>query len=92
MVLHVWSAVCSQPLIYHADNYTASQHLGRTLRESGANGITNDSVRRIGGECAAVSRPAFLSNARQERHLCYILDGWDDWQIATVYGKGGTRQ
>ncbi len=26
----------------------------------------------------------FLWNARQERHLCYI---WDGWQIATIYEK-----
>ena len=52
-------------------HYTASQHLGRTLRESESNGVAYDSVRRIGGECAAVFRPPLLSNARQERHLCY---------------------
>ena len=74
----------AQPLIYHTDNYAAGQHLGRTLRKAGSNGIAYDSVRRIGGECAAVFRPPLLSNARQERHLCCI---WDGRQIATVYEK-----
>ena len=74
----------TQPLIYHTDNYAASQHLGRTLRQAGSNGIAYDSVRRMGGECAAVFRPPLLSNGRQERHLCYI---WDGRQIVTVYEK-----
>ncbi|MCY4597325.1 MAG: hypothetical protein OXC19_21305 [Bryobacterales bacterium] len=42
---------------------------------------------------AALQRPPFpssavppplLSNAQQQRYLCYI---WDGWQIATVYEK-----
>ena len=73
-----------QPLIYHTENYAAGQHLGRMLREAGSNGIAYDSVRRIGGECAAVFRPPLLSNARQERHLCHV---WDGRQIATIYEK-----
>ena len=73
-----------QPLIYHSDNYAAGQHLGKTLRKAGSDGIVYDSVRWMGGECAAMFRPSLLSNARQERHLCYI---WDGEQIATVYEK-----
>ena len=57
---------------------------GRTMRKAGSNGIAYDSLRRAGGECAAVFRPPLLSNARQERHLCYV---WDGRQIATVYEK-----
>jgi hypothetical protein len=72
------------PLIHHTDNYAAGQHLGRKLRKAGSNGIAYDSVRRAGGECAAVFRPPVLSNVRQERHLCYV---WDGRQIATVYEK-----
>ena len=72
------------PLVYHTDNYAAGQHLGRMLRKAGSNGIAYDSVRRAGGECAAVFRPPVLSNVRQERHLCYV---WDGRQIATVYEK-----
>ena len=74
----------AQPLVYHNDNYAAGQHLARTLRNEGSNGIAYDSVRRNGGECVAAFRPRLLSNARQERHLCYV---WDGRQITTVYEK-----
>ena len=74
----------AQPLVYHNDNYAAGQHLARTLREAGSNGIAYDSVRRTGGECVAVFRPPLLSNARQERHLCYV---WNGQNVETVYEK-----
>ena len=48
MVSQVRPAVRSQPLIHYADNYTASQHLGRTLRKPGADGIAYDRVHRMG--------------------------------------------
>ena len=73
-----------QPLVFHSDNYAASQHLAKTLRAAGSNGIAWDSVRRAGGECVAVFRPTPLSNARQERHLCYA---WNGRKIETVYEK-----
>ena len=73
-----------QPLVYHNDNYAAGQHLVRTLREAGSNGIAYDSVRRTGGECVATFRPPLLSNTRQEQHLCYV---WNGLQIVTVYEK-----
>ena len=81
------------PLVYHNDNYGAGQYLAKTLRKDGSNGIAYDSVRHDGGECVAVFRPRVLSNARQERHLCYV---WDGRQIASVYEKrefnsGGAR-
>lgn len=72
------------PLVYHSDDYAAGQHLARTLRGDGSNGIAYDSVRRDGGECAAVFRPRLLSNCRQERHLCYV---WDGRKIESVYEK-----
>ncbi len=72
------------PLVYHNDNYAASQHLAKSLRKDGSNGVAYDSVRRNGGECVAVFRPPLLSSARQERHLCYV---WDGRQIATIYEK-----
>ena len=74
----------AQPLVYHAANHAAGQKLGRALRESRSNGIAYDSVRRIGGECAAIFRPPLLSNVPQERHLCYV---WDGRRITTVYEK-----
>lgn len=72
------------PLVYHKDNDASAQHLARSLRNEGANGVAYDSVRREGGECVAVFRPPLLSNARQERHLCYV---WDSARITTVYEK-----
>ncbi len=72
------------PLVYDEDDYTAAQDYGTNLRKAGSNGIVYDSVRKIGGECAAVFRPSLLSNVRQERHLCYV---WDGQKIATVYEK-----
>lgn len=74
----------NQPLVYHNDNYAAGQHLAKTLRKAGSNGIAYDSVRREGGECVAVFCPRLLSNGRQERHLCYV---WDGIRIASVYEK-----
>ena len=72
------------PLVYDEDDYTEAQEYGMNLRKAGSNGIVYDSVRQIGGECAAVFRPSLLSNVRQERHLCYV---WDGQIIATVYEK-----
>ncbi len=72
------------PLVYHNDNHAAGRHLAKTLRAAGSNGIVWDSVRRVGGECVAVFRPTLLSNARQERHLCYV---WNGQEIETVYRK-----
>ncbi len=74
----------SLPLVYHRNDYAAGQRLARTLRDAGSNGIAYDSVRRAGGECVAVFRPPLLSNARQERHLCYV---WDGRRVVSVYEK-----
>ncbi len=74
----------AQPLLYDPDNYAAGQELGRTLRQTGSDGIAYDSVRWAGGECAAVFRPRLLSNVRSERHLCYV---WDGVEIAGVYER-----
>ena len=75
----------THPLVYHDDSYAVGQNLARRLRDDGSNGIVYDSVRRAGGECAAVFIPRLLSNCRQERHLCYV---WDGTRIATIYEKG----
>ena len=45
------------PTVYHIENYAGPQRLARTLRAEGSNGIAYDSVRRDGGQCAAVFRP-----------------------------------
>ena len=71
-------------LVCHEAIYTHGQHLAGTLRAGGSSGIVYDSVRKAGGECAAVFRPRLLSNCRQERHLCYV---WDGARVATIYEK-----
>ena len=71
---------------YHTDDYAAGQRLGKTLRQSGSDGIVYDSIRRTGGECTAVFRPSVLSNVRQGKHLCYV---WDGRQITAIYEKRG---
>lgn len=70
--------------VYSRERYASSQELGRGLRDLGSLGVVYESVRRKGGECAAVFRPIALSHCRQERHLCYV---WDGEKIATVYEK-----
>ena len=75
-------------LVYHETNYAAAQHLAKDLRQSGANGIAYDSVRRKGGECAAVFRPPLLANPIQGQHLCYV---WDGETISNVYEKRELR-
>ncbi|MQA89447.1 MAG: RES domain-containing protein [Gemmatimonas sp.] len=72
------------PDIYHLDDYSASQALARGLRATGSWGIAYDSVRRTGGECAAVLRPRALSRCQQAQHLGYV---WDGARISTVYQK-----
>ena len=74
----------SEPHVYHHENYAYGQHLAQTLKTAGSNGIAYDSLRRTGGECVAVFRPPLLSNARQERHLCYV---WNGQMISSVYEK-----
>lgn len=70
--------------LYDPQDYGAGQQLARRLRREGSNGIVYHSVRWPGGQCAAIFRPPLLSNARQERHLCYV---WDGERIASVYEK-----
>jgi hypothetical protein len=72
------------PAIYAANDYSASQALGKRLRDQNSWGIAYDSVRQDGGECIGVFRPPALRNCRQERHLCYV---WDGKGINTIYQK-----
>ncbi len=72
------------PLVYREDSHAAGRHLAGVLRQEGSNGIVYDSIRREGGECAAVFRPRLLSNCRQERHLSYV---WDGERVTHVYEK-----
>jgi hypothetical protein len=70
------------PDIYDPDSYSASQKLGRALRDAASNGIAFESVRRTGGECLAVFRPRLVQNVRQSVHLRYA---WDGKSITRVY-------
>jgi hypothetical protein len=74
----------SHPGYYHPTSYAISQELGGRLKDAGSDGIVYLSVRQEGGECAAVFKPRLLSNCRQERHLCYV---WDGYAIETIYEK-----
>ncbi|HET8656759.1 MAG TPA: RES family NAD+ phosphorylase [Longimicrobiaceae bacterium] len=74
----------SLPEIYHPDDYSASQALARRLRAAGSRGVAYDSVRRAGGECAAVFRPRAISRCQQTQRLAYV---WDGSGIAAVYEK-----
>ncbi|HEX7049079.1 MAG TPA: RES family NAD+ phosphorylase [Longimicrobiales bacterium] len=76
------------PRIYDPDDYAISQRLGRRLRAEGSHGIAYDSVRRAGGQCAAVFRPKALSDCRQTEHLAYV---WDGRRIVDVYEKRSYR-
>lgn len=68
--------------VYDRDDYAASQSLARVLRESGADGIAYDSVRRPGAQNLAAFRPRLASNVRQSVHLRYA---WNGERITHVY-------
>ena len=60
----------------HAENdHAASRRLAAALREDGSNGLVYDSVRRGGGQCAAVFRPGVLSRVRRTRSVFRL--GWE---------------
>ncbi|HEX5353602.1 MAG TPA: RES family NAD+ phosphorylase [Rhodanobacteraceae bacterium] len=63
------------------DSYAASRKLGAKLRRQGSNGVVFDSVRRAGGECAALFHPDPASPCVQGQHLIYR---WDGSKIAQV--------
>ncbi|MGB0910712.1 MAG: RES family NAD+ phosphorylase [Nitrospirales bacterium] len=70
--------------VYDADDYSAGQQLGKSLRSEGAWGIVYHSVRHKGGECAGVFHPSALSHCKQGQHLCYV---WDGERINHIYKK-----
>ncbi len=53
---------------YDPASYVASQQLGRTILESGGNGVVYRSVRDSEGECLACFRPALVRNVRAGGH------------------------
>lgn len=70
--------------LYHPTDYSAGQSLARSLRDAGSWGVLYASVRRAGGECAAVFRPRAVTNCKQSLHLAYV---WNGERISTVYEK-----
>lgn len=77
------------PEVYNPDDYTSSQALARRVRTKGSRGIAYDSVRRAGGECAAIFRPRVLADCKQAEHLGYV---WDGNRIGLVYEKKVLRR
>jgi hypothetical protein len=69
------------PAQHNPDNYLASQKLAGTLRERGSDGIAYDSVRRAGGQCAALFWPDCVAPCTQGPHYAYQ---WDGQRIAHV--------
>lgn len=63
------------PELHDPDSYAASQRAARRLRDAGSDGLVYDSVRRHGGQCAAVFYPDRISPARQGPHLLYHWNG-----------------
>lgn len=57
--------------IYHSEDYSAAQRLGRQLREGGAGGVLYGSVRRADGTCVGVFVPRIV-DAMEKR---------DDWRL-----------
>lgn len=74
----------SHAAYYHPSNPAVSPEFALKLRDNDANGIVYASIRDDRGECAAVVRPRFLSNCRQEQHLCYV---WGGKATSTIYEK-----
>ena len=65
-------------------DYSTSQHVAKTLRSKGSNGIVYRSIYGTGGECVTAFRPPALSNARPERTISFV---WDELQITETYEK-----
>ncbi len=61
--------------VLQPDDYTASQALGRRLREAGSNGVVYPSVRHAGGRCLGAFRPKAVEPPVQQRHIRYHYDG-----------------
>ena len=73
-----------RPDVYDPDDYAAGQRFARELRAAGSDGVVYHSVRRAGGQCAAVFRPRRLRDCRATRHLTYV---WNGESIDVVYEK-----
>jgi hypothetical protein len=72
---HDLDDVNAVPGVLDPNDYSASQKLGRDLRNSGSDGIFYDSVRRPGGLCIGVFWPDVIPIPIQGRHYCYHWNG-----------------
>lgn len=57
------------------DSYVESQALAQRLMEAGSLGVVYPSVRRAGGTCLAVFRPALVANVRRGRTYRFTWEG-----------------
>ncbi len=70
------------------DGYGDSQAFARGRRDAGAGGIVYGSVRREGGQCAAIFRPRIVRDCAQGAHVCLV---WDGRAITRWYEKSAVR-
>ena len=74
--------------VHAPDDYTASQGLGRRLRDLGSNGVVFRSVRLEGGECIGAFRPKAVGVPIQGAHLRYH---WNGVRIDRYFDYGEQR-
>jgi len=75
--------------LHDPDSYAASQAFGRQLRETGADGLAYDSVRRPSGHCVALFTPrATVPPARQAEQVTLR---WNGQRISSWYLKSDSR-
>ena len=70
--------------VYHPDDYSAGQALGRRLRAAGSAGVAYRSVRFDAGQCVGLFRPRGASGCH---HAAYLLYAWDGRQFTDVYER-----
>lgn len=68
--------------VFDPDSYAVSQALGRALRQQDSAGVVYRSVRREGGRCAGLFKPAAARNCV---HAAYLLYVWDGKAFSGVY-------
>jgi hypothetical protein len=72
--------------VHALDSYTASQALGKQLRQQGSAGVAYRSVRHPGGECVGLFKPKCASQCLHAAHLLYV---WNGQAFVDVYEKLG---
>lgn len=74
--------------IYHPDDYSEAQQVGRALRDAHSFGVHYLGV-RAEGECFGVMRPKVLSDAIHWRYLRYHYDQGSIIEVESLDGKSG---